>query len=94
MTVFHLKIIAILTMTIDHVGFFFFPDIEVLRIIGRLSFPLFAWLIANGAYHTKNMHAYLVRLFIFALISQVPFSLAFRLISPLDTGLNILSLLL
>ncbi len=89
MTAFQIKLIAIITMTIDHVGLFFFPDVEVLRIIGRLSFPLFAWLIANGAYHTKNIKSYMLRLFVFAFISQVPFWLAFHLIFPVDLGLNI-----
>ncbi len=89
MTAFHIKIIAILTMIIDHLGMFFFPDIFFLRIIGRLSFPLFAWLIANGAYHTKNRQQYLMRLVLFAFVSQIPFSLATQLIDPTSTLLNI-----
>ncbi len=76
-------------MTIDHVGLFLFPDVSAFRIIGRLSFPLFAWLIANGAYHTKNIKAYLLRLLIFAGLSQIPFYLAFSLINPIDVGSNI-----
>lgn len=76
-------------MTIDHVGLFFFPDIAAFRIIGRLAFPLFAWLIANGAYYTKNINLYLLRLLIFAVISQIPFYLAFSLINPFNVGLNI-----
>lgn len=76
-------------MTIDHVGLFFFPDMAVFRIVGRLAFPLFAWLIANGAYYTKNINLYLLRLFIFAGISQIPFYLSFNLINPLNVGLNI-----
>lgn len=63
-------------MVIDHVGLFFFPQYHLLRIIGRLAFPLFAWLIANGAYYTKNGIRYLKRLFILACIAQVPFTLA------------------
>jgi hypothetical protein len=62
-------------MVIDHVGIIFFPHITLLRLIGRLSFPLFAWLIANGAQQTKNINKYLLRLFIFALISQLPYSI-------------------
>ena len=76
-------------MLVDHLGYFFFPDLFWLRIIGRLAFPLFAWLIANGAYHTKNIHAYLLRLFMFALISQVPFLYANRLIDPTYNSLNV-----
>jgi len=76
MTTFQIKLIAILTMIIDHIGLFFFPDIVAFRLIGRISFPLFAWLIANGAYHTKNSDLYLKRLFILACISQIPFTVA------------------
>src|SRR5882724_7582394 len=73
MTAFTIKIIAIITMIIDHIGLFFFPTVPELRLIGRLSFPLFAWLIANGAYHTHNIRLYLKRLVICAIVSQVPF---------------------
>jgi TraX protein len=75
MTTFQIKLIAGLTMIIDHVGLFFFPNIYLLRIIGRISFPLFAWLIANGAYHTKNINLYLKRILILALITQPIFLL-------------------
>lgn len=70
-----LKIIACITMVIDHVGFLFFPDQEIWRIIGRLSFPLFAFLIAEGYHHTKDVRMYVKRLFLFALISQLPYML-------------------
>lgn len=90
MSAFNIKIIAIVTMLIDHVGLFFFPDISLFRIIGRLSFPLFAWLIANGAYHTKNIDKYLLRLGIFAVISQIPYTLAHRLLDSDFARLNIL----
>ncbi len=76
-------------MIIDHVGLFFFPNVILFRVIGRLAFPLFAWLIANGAYHTKNINAYLKRLFVFALISQVPYFFANRQINPDFSQLNI-----
>jgi len=75
-----LKWIAIATMTADHVGVILYPTYdptyEVLRFIGRLSFPLFSYLIALGYESTGNVKNYFVRLFIFALVSQVPFSLA------------------
>ncbi len=63
-------------MTIDHIGVILYQDIEVLRAIGRLSFPLFAYLLVLGMESTHNIRNYLLRLFIFALISQIPFSLA------------------
>lgn len=90
MNAFQIKILAIVTMIIDHVGLFFFPHIYIFRIIGRLSFPLFAWLIANGAQHTHNIGNYLTRLFLFAMIAQLPFLFANRLIDPYFSGLNVL----
>jgi hypothetical protein len=71
-----LKWIAIITMTVDHVGVILYPEFEVLRFIGRLSFPLFAYLLMLGMETTRNIRNYFIRLFIFALISQVPFFLA------------------
>src|SRR5258706_7044420 len=90
LTVFDIKIIAIITMIIDHVGEFFFPQFFLLRVVGRLSFPLFAWLIANGAHHTKNINVYLKRLFIFAVISQIPLSVANFQLDPRLWYLNVL----
>ena len=71
-----LKWIAIITMTVDHVGVIFYPEFTVLRFIGRFSFPLFAYLLILGIENTRNIRYYFTRLFIFALISQVPFFLA------------------
>ncbi len=65
MTFFTLKIIAIVTMTIDHIGFFF--DINSFRMIGRISFPIFAFLIGNGIKYTNNLRRYLLSLLGFAL---------------------------
>jgi hypothetical protein len=65
-----LKLIAIITMIIDHVGWIVFPDIIILRLIGRLSFPIFAYGIAQGYIHTTNLKRYFIRLLIFAFISQ------------------------
>lgn len=90
MSAFSIKIIAILTMVIDHIGYFIFPDMFFLRAIGRLSFPLFGWLVANGAKHTKNLNKYLKRLFIFGLVSQIPFLIANRQIKENYLGLNIM----
>jgi hypothetical protein len=71
-----LKWIAIITMTVDHVGVLLYPEFTVLRFIGRFSFPLFAYLLILGIENTRNIRNYFVRLFVFALISQVPFFLA------------------
>lgn len=73
MTSFSLKIVAYLTMFVDHIGLLFFPDDDFLRIIGRISFPLFAFLIAEGFLKTRNQSYYLQRLLIFGCIAQVPY---------------------
>lgn len=75
---FALKLFAIATMLVDHIGAVLFPQLIILRIIGRLSFPVFAYLITEGLLHTSNIRAYFTRLFLFALISEVPFDLAFH----------------
>jgi len=78
MTAFVLKVIATLTMLIDHVGAVFpltFP--MYFRFIGRIAFPVYAYMIAQGCKHTSNINKYLLRLGIFALISEIPFDLAF-----------------
>jgi len=71
-----LKWLAIVTMTIDHVGVVLYPENIVLRYIGRLSFPLIAYLLILGLESTRNVKNYFTRLLLFALISQVPFYLA------------------
>lgn len=74
---FTLKMIAAVTMLIDHIGYIFFPDYLLLRFIGRISFPIFAFLIVEGFMHTRDVRKYLLRMAIFAVISEVPFDLAF-----------------
>jgi len=77
MTTSMLKIIACVLMLIDHMGAALFPEAIMLRMIGRLSFPIFAYLIAIGYSKTNSFSKYLYRLLIFAAVSQIPFSLAF-----------------
>lgn len=74
---FWLKVIAIISMTVDHIGYVFFPQMQIFRIIGRIALPIFAFLIAEGYSHTKNVRKYELRLFLFALISALPFYLVF-----------------
>lgn len=73
-----LKIIAMISMVIDHVGDMFFPELLWMRMIGRLAMPVFAFCITEGYIHTRNRKKYLLRMGIFALISEVPFDLAFE----------------
>lgn len=73
---FHLKIIALITMIIDHLGTMFFEDYSVFRIIGRIAFILYAFMLVEGYFHTKNIRRYLSKLFLWALISEIPFDLA------------------
>ena len=54
-----LKLIAMVTMTIDHVGMLFFPQHLWLRLIGRLAMPIYAFFIAEGCRHTRSMPKYL-----------------------------------
>lgn len=72
-----LKIIACISMFIDHIGAVLFPNLIILRMIGRIAFPIFAFLIARGYFYTKNVNKYLIRLLIFAFISEMPFDLVF-----------------
>lgn len=68
-----LRVIACVAMLIDHIGYQY--GIVFFRQLGRIAFPIFVFLICNGYRHTSSPLRYGLRLGIFALISQVPFSL-------------------
>lgn len=72
---FHLKLLAIIFMTIDHLGYHIFSNLNgfetittICRTIGRLALPLFAFMIVEGIFHTRNTFKYLLRLFISAVL--------------------------
>ncbi len=71
-----IKLVAMLTMLIDHTGAIFFPGILELRIIGRIAFPLYCFGIVMGLVHTRSWTKYALRLFIGALVTQPCFMLA------------------
>ena len=70
-----LKLIAIITMIIDHVGLRLTANNLILRGIGRLAFPIFAFQLVEGYKHTKNLNKYKLRLLVFALVSEIPYNL-------------------
>ncbi|MCL2048543.1 MAG: conjugal transfer protein TraX [Defluviitaleaceae bacterium] len=81
MTAFTLKIIAVIAMVLDHIAVVFprlFDGVIYFRVIGRLAFPIFVYLIAEGFRHTKSPVKYLLRLGAFAVISEVFFDWAFN----------------
>ena len=104
-----LKIIAMICMAIDHIGLMFFPNMIIWRCIGRISFPIYAYMIAEGCRYTKNRKKYFGIIAIMALIFQivyfvfmngsiyqgilVNFSLSILAIFAIDTFIRIKSIL-
>ena len=66
-----IKGIGLISMLTDHVGFFLFPEIEILRVLGRLAFPIFAFFIAQGCKHTRNKWQYFSVMAVFGIICTV-----------------------
>lgn len=93
MSNFVLKIIAMFTMFLDHLGYALYGHFSNFNYIGRVAFPLFAFGISEGYAHTKNKWNYCLRLLMFGLISQVPF-MWFCSIFQTDARLNIFFTLL
>lgn len=100
-----LKLIAILSMTIDHLGVVFntlyrykiagdeFASYMTdaywqMRLIGRLAFPIFCFLVAEGCAYTKDLKKYIGRLAVFALIAQIPYQVFWGMRTGIDSAIN------
>ncbi len=94
MSSFVIKIIAIITMFCDHFSDSVIGYTSILNVIGRIAFPLFAFQLVIGYCHTHNIKKYCLRLFLFALISQVPFSVLMYIMEASIWNLNIFFTLL
>ena len=73
---YHLKVIALVAMIIDHIGYVFFPEDLSYRIVGRIAFILYAFMLVEGFTNTMNFRKYVSKVLIWSLASEVPFDLA------------------
>lgn len=74
---FALHLLAMLWMLCDHLWATLFPAQEWLTCLGRMAFPIFAFLTAQGYFHTSNIRRYMGRMLLFAILSEIPFNLIY-----------------
>ncbi len=70
-----LKVIALVSMTLDHIAYYLMDKsiaYDAMRTMGRMAFPIFAFLLVEGYVHTRSVRKYALSLFIFALVSDIP----------------------
>lgn len=65
-----LKVMAAVSMFLDHLGYFVYPEFEILRVFGRLSFPIFAFFIYQGTKYTKNKFRYFSTMFLMGIVGM------------------------
>lgn len=79
-----LKLIAIIAMTIDHLAWTFYPGYQTgvipitMHIIGRLTAPIMWYFVAEGFFYTKNLKKYIIRMFLFAILSHFAYAVMFQ----------------
>lgn len=77
-------------MFCDHISYIIFGGFSYLNLIGRFAFPIFAFQTTEGYKHTKNLKKYIIKLFIFACISQIPYMLFLSTVTSNIFSLNVL----
>lgn len=70
-----LHVLAMLLMLCDHLWYAVIPGNDWMTCIGRIAFPVFAFMIAEGCFYTRSLKRYARRLFLFAIVSEIPFNL-------------------
>ena len=73
-----LKILALIFMTADHIGYMLLPQVAIVRFVGRLAMPIFAWMIAEGCRYTKNRTRYFSMTFTVGLLCQIVYLVFMR----------------